>query len=242
MDRYRVRVKRKSWSDNGPDLLRTVASAVEAAVDALPDRGPWSWRKQRPSGEFFPWREVGAPKAVSPFLDEILPTLSGGQLGQLGDGVGIATAEIRGEAVHVQGLMNATGSAEKVHALVSHQFPDARFSGCYCCKQFNHGCDDPVVPDVGWSDHSWGDAVDESENKPAGVFNDDVFDWALRMAQAGLLPVEQVIGSRKRREVTASAPDWKVGPFDSTPLEGSHLVHVHFSCRQHGGTKPPCAP
>jgi hypothetical protein len=212
---------------------------MDASVESLPDQGPWFWRKQRPSAVFFPWREVGVRKVVAPFLDETLPTLSGGQLGQLGHGDGKATIELRAEAVPVPDLVNSTGRAETTHALVRHQFPDVRFSGCFCCKQFNHDCNAPAVPNVGWSDHSWGDAVDETENQPAGVFNDDVFDWAHRMAKAGLLPVEQVIGSRNGREVTASAPDWRVGLFDSTPTQGSHLFHVHLSCRKHEG-KPPC--
>ena len=152
MDRYRVRVKGKSWSTNGPDLLRTVASASEAATQVLHDRGPWSWRKQRPSGGFFPWREVGVRKAIAPFLDETLPTLSGGQLAQLGHGVGIAAVELRAEAVLVPDLVNATGSAETTHALVRHHFPDVQFRGCFSCKQYNRGPGDPVLPNVGWSD------------------------------------------------------------------------------------------
>ncbi len=239
MQRYQVRQHSKEWNDKGPDLLHTRRSAIERTVDLLGDAGPWHWRKRGTGGAWMPWRKLGDRQAVGVWLEEALPGFNDGQMGQLarpsGANLMVQTVAIRAAQVAVPDLANATGRAEITHGLVRHAFGDIRFAGCSVCKRYGGSTD----PRVGFSDHAWGDAVDESENKPAGVHNDDVTDWCLRMAIERLLPVEQVIGSRNGHEVEASAPDFHVGPYDDTPTAGTHLWHVHLSCRRHEGI-PPC--
>ena len=235
MQRFQVKAKQKAWDEKGPDLLRTKPDAIVAAVGALKVKGPWYWRKLQPSGEWFAWREIGDRAEVTEWLHTSLEGLSDGQMSQLGLGSqkGLEPdVALRGRYIPIPDLDNATPRAELTHGLVRARFPDIKFAGCFVCKRYNDSND----PSVGFSDHAWGDAVDETENQPAGVDNDAVTDWCLRMAQAGLMPVEQVLGSARGKVYSWVAPDFH--PV-ATNIP-SHTWHVHLSCIRHTGT-PPCA-
>lgn len=234
LNRYQVKTKAKVWNDPGPDLLRTKDSAIAQAVELLEVGGPWDWRKQRADGTWFDWKTIGDRRDVKAFLDEVLPTQSQLQVGQLGRATATGTEPkviIRARHIDVPDLTGGTARAETTHALVRTRFPDIKFAGCYVCKR--------IEGTSLWSDHAWGDAVDETENAPAGVHNDDVTDWCVRMAKAGLMPIAQVLGSANGKVVNAEASTgWVVRPGGA---DDSHLWHVHMSCRIHAGETPPCA-
>jgi hypothetical protein len=240
MQRYQVRTKEKTWDVPGPDLLRTRPNAIIQAVDLLKIKGPWYWRKLRPDGEWFEWRLIGDREEVAVWLKDSLQGLDDGQLSQLGRKVKLGKGNgdiepevvLRGRNVPIPDLVSATPRAEMTHGLVRARFPDIRFAGCFVCKRYNDSQD----PSVGFSDHAWGDAVDETENQAAGIRNDDVTDWCVRMAREDLIPIEQIIGSVNGVVTTFEAPGF--GAVRGGP--SSHTWHVHISCVQHTGT-PPCA-
>lgn len=233
MQRWQVSVKQKSWTDPGPDLLRTRPNAIAQVLSLLSGRGHWWWRKQRTSGDWYDWRRIGDRKAVAAWLQDSLLTLNDGQFGQLGLGTARESPAsvrvvIRGCGIPIPDLTGATGKAELAHGLTRYRFPDVLFGGSFVCKR--------ISGSSSWSDHAWGDAVDWTENPSAGVRNDDIFDWELRMASEGLTPLELLIGSRDGTVVSAEAPSWNV----VTGGASSHEWHTHGSCVRHTGV-PPCA-
>ena len=189
MDRYQVRAGHKEWGDPGPDLLRTRANAVEQVRQILPEGRTWSWRKRRANGRWSEIREVGDEPAVASFLGDALPTLSDGQVLQIGDGEPFKEAAIaRGCAVPVPDLSSASPLAETAHAIVQYVFPDSRFTGSFACKQEGRHPGDPIVVGLDWSDHAFGDAVDHSPDEDGKPSNDELFDWTHRMLREDLLP------------------------------------------------------
>lgn len=244
MLRYQVKTPHHDgWNAPGPDLLRPRWSVLDRTREILPNPGPWEARKLLRTGIWTNWREIGNRTDVGDYLQVALPTLHDNQLLQVGRPVGPGPyskpVTIRAQVIGVPDLQNATPAAETAHALVRTRFPDVLFAGCYVCKRFNGSSD----PGVGWSDHAWGDAIDEAQNLPAGVHNDDVFSWSVRMSRERLWVMEQAIGSRNDRTVTAEAPDWLVVDYDGDPDRdpgNSHLWHTHLSCHRHTG-RPPCS-
>jgi hypothetical protein len=241
MDRYQVRGRQKDWGDPGPDLLRKRANAVEHVVgQILPGNQTWSWRKRRANGRWSEVLELGDELAVAEFLGDALPTLSDGQVLQIGRGEPFkAIAIVRGRAVTVPDLASASPSAEVAHALVMYAFPDCRFAGCLVCKQENRKPGDPIVPGLDWSDHAYGDAVDHSPDEDGKPSNDELFDWTRRMLREDQLPGAFLIGSQNGVVVTTTrANGWKVEQRGTS----SHKTHNHLSLRDHAGDTPPrCA-
>ncbi len=238
--RYQVRMPQKPWDVPGPDLLRTRASAVVQVTELLPRAGRLAVRKRRGPGAWSDWR-VAVRAELLEELPSLLVSLDGGQLLQLaapsGSPIDVA---VRAEEVKVVDLPGATARAEVCSALVHHRFPSVRHAGAFACKQYGSVPGAPVIGGRGWSMHAWGDATDETENPAAGVANDDVTDWSVRMAREDLMPAVQVIGSLAGAEVVAAPPGWRLGPYDDTPAVGTHLWHVHITCAWHTGV-PPCA-
>lgn len=234
MDRYQVKVPAKKWGDAGPDLLRTKESTKAQVHDLLDQAGRWNWRKQTQHGEWFEWRVLGNRQDVLDWLDSALHSLGNGQLAQIGlsdtKGDPDPRVVIRGCNVVIPDLSGATSRAEMTHGLVRYRFPDIKFAGCFVCKQ--------ISGSSSYSDHAWGDAVDETENPGAGVHNDDVTDWCIRMGAADLMPIVQVLGSVNGKVVNAEARNgWDIRPGGA---DDTHKWHVHMSNILHDGT-PPCA-
>jgi len=232
MRRYRIKSEAKSYTDTtGPDLLRTRENAISQARRALPRRGPFSGRKGKLGGGWWPWQELGSRRQALRWLEHALPTLKGGQQLQVAVGKDPrVVASARAEEIDVPDLPTATSAAELAWALFRHQFPSARFGGAFTCKRLN-GSTSPSVP---FSDHAWGDAVDVTQAREGD--NDRFFDWGRRMAIEHLTPASYIVGSRNGSVVSARSPSWKVVAGGSS----THLWHTHQSCRQHSGT-PPCA-
>ena len=174
------------------------------------------------------WTFVKNRRGLRRWLRQTLDVLCDDATAQIANEAKNVRVLIRSQRFDVLGLTSATADAEVAWSLVRQRFPRVRFGGCFVCKR--------ISGSYSWSDHAWGDAVDATENTTAGVRNDDVFDWVLRMAKERLLPAELIIGSRNGRVVSAEAPYWNV----VAGGDKSHLWHVHISCTRHSGT-PPCA-
>lgn len=234
MKRYQVKVKNKSWDDPGPDLLRTQANAIQAARQIFPKSSHLWWRKQKASGEFFPWRHIGGQKAMTDWLKEALPSLNDGQIGQICGGTkkrasGRARTVVRGANIPIIDLDNATGLAEQAYSLAKYRFGDVRFGGAFVCKR--------ISGTSSWSDHAWGDAVDLTEALDGSPSNDQIFNWVVRMAKENLLAAEMIIGSVNGSVAVSRAPSFDISMGGA---DNSHLWHTHISCRLHSGI-PPCA-
>jgi hypothetical protein len=238
MDRYQVRAGFKDWGDAGPDLLRTRANAVEHVREILSEGRTWSWRKRRANGQWSEIREVGDEAAVTSFLGDALPTLSDGQVLQIGDSEPFKeVAIVRARSVPVPDLSSASPLSEIAHALVQYAFPDNRFSGSFVCKQEGHSPGDPIVPGVDWSDHAFGDAVDHSPDEDGKPSNDELFDWTRRMLREDQMPGAFLIGSQAGGVVTTTrANGWKVEQRGTD----SHKTHNHLSLVDHAGDPRPC--
>lgn len=227
--RVRVRSPHKDWSEPGPDLLRTRRNAIAH----LKEMGWARYTSVRAhNGDWLPWKRLIFPGQ----LGARMMALDLGEVMRVGDNKQEAFAFVRGEPVSVSTVTNATADAELVHALVYHQFaPKVIWAGIYLCKRVN-GSSSPQDP---WSDHAWGDADDETPKPDAGLTNDELTDWAVRMGREGtdVFPVEQILGSHNGNEVEALSPGFFLNEFHGT---GSHLWHNHYSCHRHTGV-PPCA-
>lgn len=222
MLRYRVRSGAKTFRDPGPDLLRTRPNARRQVRSVLGDRkGGWFTRVDgREDGE---WKgPMSKADAVAKF-DAWKAPLGEFLFGQK-DGRKIeAQAVCRVENVRELEVPNCSQGVSTNWSLAKHQFPDCVFAGGYVYKQ--------ILGTNEWSDHAWGDAVDETPKD-----NDALFDWNTRMARSGNMDYDYLLGSRKGKVVQSSAPDFDVEPSSAA---SSHLWHNHMSVIDHDGRKPP---
>lgn len=85
-----------------------------------------------------------------------------------------------------------------------------------------------------WSDHAYGTAVDATD-EAKGRDNEKHFRWYVRMAQAGLISYDYIIGSIDGRVHSAQAPDFEIEPGGG---DSSHEWHCHISHIDHDGRRP----
>lgn len=236
MERYRVKADHKTWNDKGPDLLRKGDNALKEVRARLDGRNGHLYVRRGDERDKGEWR---GPLTKGDALDITKywiahhrePLLSIGQKHEGDDKVEVVVSA-RFENVERVPLAHCTKPTEELHSLVHHQFPKVIHSGGFYYREVDG------APGV-WSDHAWGTAIDESQNLPKGVKNDEVFDWQARMAQSGNINPDYILGSNNGKVVQASAPDYRVRASKSST---THLWHVHTSQVDHDGRKPPRNP
>lgn len=229
--RFQVRAPAKGWGNPGPDLLRTSIHAQEQVLTLLtPNTGPFYLYRDGLRG-----RELGTRHDVALELPGLMAKLGERDVIRIGTRDQVR-AICMARVVAVPTLADCTAAAELDNGLVQTHFVGVDLAGCFACKDVANNS--PARPGIPWSDHAWGDAVDETPRASGPTTNDDLFDWCVRMAASGDLPAQMVLGSRRGDVVNALQSNaWRieVGGADS-----SHLWHVHISARRHTGV-PPCA-
>jgi hypothetical protein len=233
MKRFQVKAGNKDWTDKGPDLLRTQDNARKALKNNLGDKTQgWHVRTDAPDGT---WRDWDGPMSKADALERFdgwSPPQKEGQRIQYGrkqnDQIEVLHI-VRFEDVKHYELSGCSDRAEKANDLVRHAFPKVKFAGGYVCKNYNGD------PGAGWSDHAWGDAVDETENPPE-VKNEDVGDWCARMCSSGNMEADYILSSRNGVAGGYYAPDWDW----RNGAASSHEWHTHISVVDHKGKDPHC--
>lgn len=226
MKRYQVRAPSKSWSDKGPDLLRHIDNA-QAQLRTLLDRVHGYYVRE--AGADWGERLDRGPAIRS--LETWNPAKDGAilQIGRMVDGKIVPVAIVRYADVKFIELANCTRDTSVGWSLVHYAFPNVVFAGGYVYKETFPGF---------WSDHAWGTAFDGTP-RGAGVTNDGLFDWSVRMAASGNMECDMIIGSKGGKVHNACAPDWAIRPGGG---DDSHEWHVHYSIVDHDGAKPPRRP
>jgi len=216
LTRYQTRGPSKSWHQSGPDLLRTLDSALDH-LNRLERHPRYTSRRLRDGtwGEWRPLPKTGLGPLIHDLTDDGTLKIAGADKE--------ATGYVLARVIPVTDYPGATPLAETTNALMRAAFPTTAFAGIFVCKI--------TAGTSSWSDHAWGDAVDRSGGDTAALFS-----WCVRMARAGLLGVELIIGPIRGVVHEASVPRFTM----VVGGDSSHLWHVHASCRQHDGT-PPCA-
>jgi hypothetical protein len=238
MRRYQVAAEGKDWDDRGPDLLRRRENAVEATLELCRSRREtWVGRVIRTKAAGVEWQEIGKRRRLEAWLSDALAVAPAGARVQVGfrrwDDV-VIRAVVRTREVEVAELVGANPGVELVNALLEAAFPTSIFAGGFVCKRIDGS--------LSWSDHAWGDAGDRTQNEPKAP-NDAITDWLARMAATGNAPLSAgyLLGSKDGKVVRAErrlVGSWTLKPSSAS---SSHLWHVHYSTRDHGGARPPCA-
>jgi hypothetical protein len=227
--RYRVKSASKSWTDNGPDLLRKRADA-EKAVGRIIALGTRQLRV-RSRGKDGAWTEWSRPMSRKRALKRLHGWEPRGDYFQIGKGKPGAIevkAVVKVERVRYHELENASPDTCVTWSLIAHQFPNVVYAGAYVWKE--------VLGTSSWSDHAWGTAVDGTP-RGKGATNDSLFDWQCRMGKTGNLPVHgYILGSKGGKVKRANAPGFRALP---SAASTSHLWHNHDSIVDHHGAKPP---
>lgn len=223
-NRFRIKAASKKFTDPGPDLLRHRANARKHLSSSMAGELQ-GWYTKREGGE---WSERSTKHDALVKFDAFKggPDLVLGRKG--GDGKISPKFVASHESVTLIPTDRCGRGTILVRSLIEHQFPHIIFAGGYVYKLIEGTTD--------WSDHAWGDAIDETENPGAGVHNDEVFDWITRMGKAGCMDFDYALGSSKGKIVTSGAPDYSVSPSSAA---SSHEWHVHISIIDHHGQKPP---
>jgi hypothetical protein len=235
-NRYRVRTAAKDYNDPGPDLLRPRDNAIhQVGINMGSKKDGW-WTRSNPPGDKLDWSPWRGPFTKA----EVLRRVQGWKGG---DGSKFAIGrktknkndppEMNHEVLVVRlrsgKLPGVKPGAELINSLVQTQFGgNVTMAGGFSCKEYNG------VPGSGWSDHAWGDAVDETPDSP--VSNNELTDWSIRMGKERCMAVEQILGSKDGRVGAAYSPNyaWTWGG------PSSHTWHVHYSFHQHYGRDPNC--
>lgn len=213
----------KRFRVGGSDLLAPPDYARRKVANRLTDKPP----RLEVKVNAWPWRETGGKFKVMQRLDEWMNSGRGTFRVALRNGKERQVLIVLNmETVPRLSLANASPATIELHSLVQARFPGIRFAGAYVWKETSPGS---------WSDHAWGTAVDETENRPEGITNDEVTDWAARMARAGFMRFDYALGSRGGDVVQVDS-DGDIFPSGAST---SHLWHVHFSVTDHDGRKPP---
>lgn len=226
VSRFRVRRPDETWSDEGPDLLRTKDNALVAMKNIMgivPRL--YVHRKRLENGSMTPWSRPYSRSETLEFFRVWNPGFN--------SVFHVATeklAPVTSSAKVVVALVdegNISGNTQLANSLLKAQFPESVFSGGFVCKE--------TTP--GWtSDHAWRDAVDRSPNTAKGLKNDHIFSWGVRMSRSGCWQMAYIIGSLGDRVMTAQSPDWIMHPSDAAI---SHTWHTHFSIVDHNGANSP---
>jgi hypothetical protein len=230
MKRYQVKSPNKDWTDKGPDLLRTKDNARKALKNNLGDKtSGWHVRTETPEGT---WRDWDGPMSKADAIDRFdgwSPSKEGQKI-QFGHGNDKDPIHaVRFEDVKHTELSGCNDGTETINDLVKHAFPQVKFGGGFVCKTYNND------PNADWSDHAWGDAVDETENLPE-VKNEEVGDWCMRMCSSGNMQADYILTSKNGMAGGYYAPDWDWKP----GADSSHEWHTHISRVDHDGKNPHC--
>lgn len=227
--RYQVKAAAKSWTDQGPDLLRPEDNAVTTLSGIMGNTGTkeWRWRRTKADGSFTKWTQPMGKLVVLEAFKKW--DAADGKVFQVGKG----KTQVRARAMARTEIVKLVDrgidpGATLLAALVHHRFPNIDFTGGAVCKIISGTWND-------WSDHSWKDAIDEGSASD-GVDNDAVFDWVVRMAVSNCTVFDYAIGSRNGMVMKAVAPDYTV---ERSTASTTHLWHVHVSIVDHGGARPP---
>jgi hypothetical protein len=228
--RYRVKSGSKSWNDRGPDLLRKQADAEKALAKTVPVTARHvRVRQSKRGGKLGGWSQPMSRRQALRRSRGV--ELKSGQVFQVGKGKP-GKVEVLGvmkcEAVRYMELTGAHPDAEITWSLIHHAHPNVVFAGGYLWKK--------VAGTDSWSDHAWGDAIDATP-RGAGVDNDGLYDWQLRMGKSGNLPVHgYILGSKRGKVKRANAPGFRSWPSGASD---SHTWHNHDSIVDHRGARPP---
>jgi hypothetical protein len=235
-NRYRTRSASKDYNDAGPDLLRPRDNAIhQAGANMGSTRDGW-WTRSNPPGERADWSPWRGPFTKA----EVLKRMDGWkgsdgakfQVGRKGKDkskppeMKVELLVVRLRDIPIPGVK---AGARLINNLVQTQFGgNVTMAGGFVCKEYNG------VPGSGWSDHAWGDAVDETPDSP--VSNNELTDWSIRMAKERCMAVEQILGSKGGKVGASYSPNfgWTAGG------PSSHTWHVHYSFDQHYGRDPNC--
>jgi hypothetical protein len=227
MKRYRVRSIDKEWDDNGPDLLRPRDNARAQLKNVLPPAD----QLNKPSYKIDdnPWKDVANKGALMDAFDGWQTSADGSLFKAAEQRSGERYTLALCKLVQVKDLQisNCSPKTEELHSLITAQWPGATFSGGYVWKQ--------TAPGV-WSDHAWGTAIDESENKAAGIPNEKLTDWTTRMGRAGCTGFDYLLGYKDGRIVQTGRPDYE---YQNSSADDSHEWHIHVSIDDHDGREPP---
>ena len=228
IDRFRVHGKGKTFNDAGPDLLRKRSNArrqVSADMGPLVHDG-WFVRRIT-DGAKTEWSGPMSKHDALAKFDAWKLLADGFVLGRE-DAHGVVEAHVVIQHEEVRIIDTADCGPETIlgRSLIEHQFPGIKFAGGYVYKQIDGSSS--------WSDHAYGDAIDETENPPK-VQNDDVLDWCARMGATGNMEFDYALGSRDGHVVETVAPDFHIAP---STAASSHLWHCHISFINHHGVKP----
>lgn len=235
MKRFQVADDGKAFDVKGPDLYRTWNAdgqgdeAARARVkNIVPESHDLFWRTGKRDGGWSKWK--GNEKGTGLDRGHVLSALDDwaaapdydkqvAQVGVEGSGGNMnVTAKIKALLITVQQLSGATDATEQVWAMIDRRWPQTTFAGAKVCKPYSHG---------------YGSAVDASYGPTA-----DVFDWAVRMARAGLAPAQQLIGTTDgHNEKQAWEPDFAIEPYNGN---GSHAWHLHWGVAHAHDANPPC--
>lgn len=221
--RIRVRSAGKNWNQPGPDLLRTRGNARKTLSNNMGGAHD-GWYTRLEGGQ---WSDRSSKHEVLVRFDH---WRSGKDLviGRKNDGGTIIGKLVtKREVVKLIPTPNCSRLVVLGRSLIEHQFPKVIFAGGYLYRQIDGS--------TSWSDHAWGDAIDESANPPEPT-NDETFDWVTRMAKSNNLDYDYALGSKNGKVVTSGAPDFNV---QSSSASTTHLWHVHISFVDHNGNKPP---
>lgn len=228
LNRFRVRAGHKTYRDAGPDLLRE-RSRARASLRAMLGPAVDLHKPQVNTGDGF--EDVASKAAVLDAFDAWKPGKTIGasddnfQVSEMRDGRRVIVAAVRYERVPVHEATCGHPGCTEMRSLIEHQFGDkVTYAGCYVYKQ--------IAGSTSWSDHAYGDAIDETFGS---ALNDAGFDWVVRMARAKEFDFDYALGSKDGKVVSASAPDYDVHPSSAA---STHLWHVHISQVDHEGRKP----
>lgn len=229
IDRFRVHGNGKSFNDAGPDLLRTRTNArrqVSADMGPLVHDG-WCVRRIADDGSKTEWSSpMSKHDALVKFDNWKLLAFEFVLGREDAHGAVVGHIVVKHEEVRIIDTPDCGSETILGRSLIEHQFRGIKFVGGYVYKQIDGSSS--------WSDHAYGDAIDEAQNPPY-VHNDDVTGWCARMGAAGQMDFDYALGSRDGHVVEVVAPDFHITPSTAST---SHLWHVHISFVNHHGVKP----
>lgn len=241
---YRVRSDAKTWTDNGPDLLRPHRNAQRAVMALVGDAGMGGQLFTRRSAADGLTEWAAAPNRATA-MDRWRAWTRGASDGDTFQIGAKATprsrmrllAVTRYDKVAKVDIAHCSPATVRIHSLVRHQFPKSIPSGGFLYRPVE-GARQPDGSAY-WSDHAWGTALDESMNAKEGVSNDEITSWVSRMGREGCIEYDYALGSIDGKVKSMSAPGYELKPSSAAI---SHTWHVHISVQDHDGRKPPRNP